>query len=250
MSDRRTVCWVSAGAASAVAARLIVRDVPDAVLAYCETGSEHPDNARFLSDLEEWLGRPIERIRSDRYADTWDVYEKRRYLAGVEGALCTVEMKVVPRLAWQRPTDMHVFGYTADAPDVKRAQRLRENYAELTIATPLIERGLTKEACLAMIERAGLTLPPMYALGFQNNNCIPCVKATSPAYWALVRQHFPAEFERMVTLSRDLDVRLCRIEGERAFIDEIPENHPTTDPIQLACDFLCHLAEMDLEAAE
>lgn len=243
MSERRTVCWVSAGAASAVAAKC----VPDAVLAYCETGAEHPDNVRFLSDLEDWLGRPIERIRSDRYASTWDVYEKRRYLAGIEGALCTVEMKVMPRLAWQRPTDIHVFGYTTDGADVARATRLRENYFELTIKTPLIERGLTKEACLAMIERAGLTLPPMYALGFQNNNCIPCVKATSPAYWALVREHFPAEFERMAKLSRDLDVKLCRIKDERRFIDEIPADHPTTDPIQPSCDFLCHIAEQEFE---
>lgn len=243
--DRRTVVWVSAGAASAVAAKL----VPDAVLAYCETGSEHPDNARFLTDLERWLGRPIERIRSDRYDDTWDVFEKRRYLAGIEGALCTVEMKVMPRLAWQRPTDIHVFGYTADGPDVARAKRLRENYFEMTIKTPLIERGINKAACLAMIQNAGIALPPMYALGFQNNNCIPCVKATSPSYWALVRKSFPAEFERMAKLSRELDVRLCRIDGERSFIDEIPMDHPTTNPIQPSCDFLCHLAEQDMALA-
>ena len=90
----------------------------------------------------------------------------------------------------------------------------------------------------------------MYALGFQNNNCIPCVKAQSPAYWALMRQQFPEQFERMVKLSRELDVRLCKINDERRFIDEIPADHPTTNPIQPACDFLCHLAEQDMEPAE
>lgn len=240
----RTVAWVSAGAASAVAAKLS----PAAELAYCETGAEHPDNERFLADLEEWLGRPIIHLKSERYSSTWEVWEKRRYLAGIEGALCTVELKVMPRLAFQRPADIHVFGYTADGPDVARARRLRENYPELTILTPLIERGITKEACLAMVERAGIRLPPMYALGFHNNNCIPCVKATSPDYWALVRLHFPAEFERMAALSRELDVRLCRLNGERSFIDEIPIDHPTTNPLVPACDFLCHLAELDVAA--
>jgi hypothetical protein len=48
------------------------------------------------------------------------VFEKRRYLAGVEGALCTVELKVMPRLAFQRPTDVHVFGYTCDKADADR----------------------------------------------------------------------------------------------------------------------------------
>lgn len=246
--DRRTVCWFSAGAASAVATKLVLRDVPDATVAYCETRAEHVDNPRFIADCETWFGRPVERLRSDRYSDTWDVFERRRYLAGIDGALCTVELKVMPRLAWQQPSDIHVFGYTADAPDIARAKRLRETYFEMKIETPLIDRGLTKAACLDMIGRVGISPPPMYAMGFQNNNCIPCVKATSPAYWALVRQRFPAEFDRMAKLSRDLDVRLCRIDNERRFIDEIPTDHPTTNPIQPSCDFLCHIAEQDIAA--
>lgn len=239
----RTIAWFSCGAASAVATKLHGADI----IAYCETGAEHPDNARFMADCENWFGGAVTRIKSDEYADTWDVWEKTRWLAGIDGARCTTELKVKPRLAFQRPTDIHVFGYTADRPDVERAERLRANYPELTIITPLIERGITKAACLAMIERAGIKPPVMYGLGFQNNNCIPCVKATSPAYWALVRQHFPVEFDRMARLSRDLDVRLCRIDGERAFIDEIPADHPTTNPLQPSCDFLCHIAEMDME---
>ena len=245
MDKRRTIGWFSCGAASAVAVKL-----SGAQPVYCETGSEHPDNERFLADCERWFGRQVERIKSEKYRDTWHVFEKERYLAGIEGARCTVELKVRPRLAFQRPDDIHVFGYTADKPDADRANRLRANYPELTIETPLIERGLTKERCLEMVRRAGIALPPMYALGFQNNNCIPCVKATSPAYWALVRKQFPAEFDRMAKLSRELKVRLCRIKGERAFIDEIPADHPTTNPIQPACDFLCHLAEQDMEPSE
>jgi hypothetical protein len=236
----RKIGWFSCGAASAVAVKLTA-----AQPVYCETGAEHPDNERFLADCERWFGRPVKRLHG-RYADTWDVWTKRRYLAGIDGALCTIELKVMPRLAFQRPDDVHVFGYTCDGPDVDRSKRLRANYPELTVQTPLIERGLSKAACLDMVQRAGITLPPMYALGFQNNNCIPCVKATSPAYWALVRKQFPTEFARMAKLSRELDVRLCRIDGERAFIDEIPADHPMTNPIQPACDFLCHIAEQDL----
>jgi hypothetical protein len=243
MLTARTIGWFSCGAASAVAVKLT-----GALPVYCETGAEHPDNERFLTDCEVWFGQKVERLKNEKYRDTWHVFEKERYLSGIAGAKCTVELKVKPRLAFQRPTDIHVFGYTFDGPDVARAKRLRENYPELTILTPLIERKLTKEACLAMVQRAGIALPPMYALGFQNNNCIPCVKAQSPAYWALVRKQFPAEFERMAKLSRELKVRLCKIKGERRFIDEIPLDHPTTNPIQPACDFLCHLAEADLVA--
>ena len=166
---------------------------------------------------------------------------------GPDGAACTLQLKVMPRLDFQRPDDIHVFGYTCDANDAARAKRMRDNYPELHIRTPLIDRGLTKAACLDMVQRAGIKLPPMYALGFQNNNCIPCVKATSPAYWALVRKQFPEQFARMAKLSRELDVRLCRINDERRFIDEIPIDHPTTNPLQPSCDFLCHIAEQDFE---
>jgi hypothetical protein len=241
VTERRIIGWFSCGAASAVACKLT-----GAMPVYCETGAEHPDNKRFMADCEVWLGLPVTRIRSDKYRDTWHVWEDRRYLAGVDGAPCTVALKVEPRLSFQKPTDVHVFGYTADASDMARAKRLRANYPELAIQTPLIDRGLTKAACLDLVTRAGITLPVLYGMGFHNNNCIPCVKATSPNYWALVRARFPEEFSRMSELSRKLDVRLCRIDNERRFIDEIPEDWPTTDPIQPSCDFLCHIAEMDL----
>jgi hypothetical protein len=246
---RRTIVWFSCGAASAVAAKLTLRSNPDAILAYCETGQEHEDSERFLADCVRWFNAPVTRLRSDEYADTWDVWERTRWLAGINGARCTTELKVKPRLAFQRPTDVHVFGYTADGPDVKRAKQLRENYPELTIKTPLIEAGLTKSAVLAMVLDAGIALPVPYLLGFQNNNCKTCVKATSPDYWALVRKSYPADFERMAKLSRELDVRLSRIDDERVFIDEIPADQPTTNPIQPSCDFLCHIAELDMDAA-
>jgi 3'-phosphoadenosine 5'-phosphosulfate sulfotransferase (PAPS reductase)/FAD synthetase len=240
--NNRTISWFSCGAASAVATKLF----PQAIPVYCETGAEHPDNVRFMNDCQTWFCRPIVRLKSEEYADTWDVWEKTRWLAGINGARCTIELKVAPRLAFQKPDDVHVFGYTADGPDINRANRLRSSYPELLIETPLIERGITKAACLDMIQRAEIDLPPMYKLGFHNNNCIPCVKATSPAYWALIRKNFPAKFERMAKLSRELDVRLCRVDGERTFIDEIPLDQETTNPIQPSCDFLCHIAELDI----
>ena len=247
MSDMpRTISWFSCGAASAVATKLSIENNSDVLPVYCETGAEHSDNERFLSDCEKWFGTPIHRLKSTKFNSTWDVWEKRKYLAGIDGAPCTVELKIAPRLEFQKPTDIHVFGYTADKNDMTRANRLRMNYPEMMVETPLITLGLTKKSVIAMIERANIAPPPMYALGFQNNNCIPCVKATSASYWALVRKEFPEQFSRMVELSRKLDVRLARIGEERIFIDEIPDEYPTTNPIQPSCDFLCHLAEMGL----
>lgn len=238
----RRIAWFSCGAASAVAAKISNPDL----IAYCETGSEDEDNSRFMRDCEPWFGKSITRLDNGIYKDTWDVWSKRRYIAGINGAPCTGELKVNPRLAFQEPDDTHIFGYTADAGDIQRAEALRENWPDLRIETPLIERGITKAACFNLIENAGIRLPRVYAMGFPNANCIPCGKATSPAYWALVRQQFPSEFDRMAKLSRELGARLTRLNGTRAFIDEIPEGHPVTKAEAPECDFLCSLVDQEL----
>lgn len=240
----RKISWFSCGAASAIATKLSKPDV----IAYCDTGSEDYDNKRFMSDCEVWFEMEITILKNSEFNSIWDVWEKRRYLSGINGAPCTGELKVKPRLDFQLPNDIHVFGYTSDSKDVARAEALKENWPDLIIETPLIDRGLTKAACLSMLKTIGIKEPRTYAMGFPNANCIPCVKATSPAYWALVRLHFPIEFERMAGISRSLDVRLARLSGERVFIDEIPQDHPVTEPIAPDCDFLCSMVEQDLIA--
>jgi len=240
----RRVARFSCGAASAVAAKLSKPDV----IAYCDTGSEDADNHRFMLDCQLWFGKQVTLLKSDKFDSTWDVWEKRKYIAGIAGAPCTSELKIAPRIAFERPGDIHVFGYTADASDIKRAQTLRANWPHLQIETPLIDRGLTKSACLAMIENAGIAPPRVYALGFPNANCIPCCKATSPAYWALIRKEYPEEFARMAKLSRELGARLARVKGERVFVDEVPHDQKTTEAIAPECDFLCGMAEQEFGA--
>ncbi|WP_428968240.1 hypothetical protein ACQR50_10310 [Sphingomonas sp. Xoc002] len=254
----RRIRWFSCGAASAVATMLDIREhgADAGPVVYIEVGAEHPDNERFLADCERWFGMPITRIRSDEYEDPFAVWLDRRYMSGPGGAPCTGALKFAPRLDFQLPSDTHIWGYTAD--ERKRADRMREVYPELKQATPLIDRELRKANVLALVEAAGIELPEMYKLGFHNNNCIGCVKSTSPAYWALVRKHFPREFYRIAGLSRELGCRLVIVRREkdengktrniRGFIDEIPRDQPTNDPIAPACDFLCHFAEQDMAA--
>jgi hypothetical protein len=225
-----------------------LRENPEAIIARCETNNEDPDNYRFEADVMRGLKRSVTLLKSDKYDSVWDVWQRRRYMSGIDGAPCTVEMKIAPRLAFQKPIDIHVFGYTADAVDAERYQRLRENYPELMMRVPLLERGITKAACIAMVQDWGIALPRSYDMGFPNANCLQtgCVKATSPDYWSLYRLRFPDNFARTAAYAREIGARLTRINGERIFIDEIPDDWPTTKPIVPACDFLCHIASMDI----
>lgn len=243
----RTLIWWSTGAASAIVCKMVLKETPDSLIVRCETSNEDPDNYRFEADVMRWLGRKITLIKSEEYASVWDVWQRKRYMSGNDGAPCTSLMKIAPRLKFQRPDDIHIFGYTADRQDVERFKRLKENFFEITAISPLIEAGITKAATLEMISRAGIKLPRSYRMGFPNANCLQtgCVKATSPDYWSLYRHHFPKEFARTAAYAREIGCRLTRINDERIFIDEIPADWPMLNPIVPACDFMCHIAEQD-----
>lgn len=246
---KRTLAWFSSGAASAVMCKLEL-GTPGLEIVNCDLGSsEDEDNERFLHDCEKWFGRPITRIKSDEYANIDDVFERRKYLSGIAGAPCTTAMKVLPRLLFQRDDDSHLFGYTADPNDVRRAEAFRERSEGWEIRFPLIERGLTKAACFALLEDAGLKRPRIYDMGYPNGNCPGCVKATSPDYWALVRLRHPEVFARRAEQSRRFGARLARLNGERVFIDEIPADWPILNPQVAACDFLCAIAQQDIGEA-
>jgi hypothetical protein len=242
----RRVVWFSCGAASACAAKLAVDKYPDCRIVYCDTMStEHPDNARFFSDVEKWIGRPIERVKSDRFVDIDDVFQRTRYMAGIHGARCTTELKKMPRLAFRMPEDIDVFGYTAD--EQGRADDFEERNRDLIVEWVLIDAGMNKSDCLAMIARAGIALPVMYGLGFDHNNCIGCVKATSPGYWNRTRRLFPDVFARRAQQSRLIGARLVRIDGERRFLDELPVEADAPDD-QIECGPVCQQTAFDFPA--
>ena len=239
----RVVVWFSCGAASAVAAKLALRKYGErVVIAYTDPGSEHPDNQRFLADCEAWFGQPVVRLKSERYRDTWQVWQERRFLVGPRGALCTAELKKAQRFDFQLPDDNQVFGYTAE--EQGRADRFREQNFDVKLETPLIDAGLSKADCLAMIKRAGIKLPAMYLLGYKNNNCIGCPKG-GIGYWNKIRRDFPETFARMAAVERELGVRIFEREG--AYLDELdPARGNHADEPSFECSLLCHIAEQDI----
>jgi len=232
----RTVVWFSCGAASAVAAWLTLRETPDSVLVYADTGSEHPDNTRFMADAESWLGKKIVVIRSEKYRDTWQVFKERRYLVGPKGALCTAELKKIPRFGFQRPDDIQVFGYVAG--EESRAKRFREQNFDVDMRTPLIEKGLTKSDCLDIILRNRIELPAMYRLGYRNNNCIGCVKGGA-GYWNKIRVDFPDVFQRMSDQEQELGATVLRKDGKPLPLAELEPGTGRYEAEEIGCSLLC-----------
>lgn len=245
---KQVICRFSCGAASAVATKLAIQKYGTVRIAYNDTGSEHPDNKRFIKDCEEWFGQSVHVLRSEKYANIWEVFEKRRYLVSRFGqAPCTGEMKRIPGDKIWTPGDIEVFGYTVE--EAHRLDRFRANNPERIIECPLIDKHMDKADCLGMLERVGIEIPTMYKLGFRNNNCIGCVKARdSVDYWKRVRKHFPEIFERMAKLEEELGFEINRVtkDGERkpVRLRDIGEGDPTGPDPKISCGLFC-MAEAD-----
>lgn len=252
----RVVAWFSRGAASAVATKLAIAEHGDAVVvASIALATEHPDSARFAAECEDWFGQEITYLRSDRYPDVWAVWEGVRFLVGHQGAPCTGILKKAVRHAYQRPDDRQVFGYTADRSDIARAERFRVNDPGIDLLTPLIDRGLTKADCFALLDSQGIKRPAMYDLGYANNNCIGCPKG-GMGYWNRIRVDFPDTFDRMAKLERDIGHAVLseEIPGEGrkkrpVWLDELdPERGDFTADQPASCSITCAIAEVEIAA--
>lgn len=246
----RIVSWFSCGAASAVATKLAIAQCgkENMVIARCIVREEHPDNERFAADCEKWFGMPITNLINEKFdGSIYRVFEKRKYISGIAGAPCTMELKKAVRLAFQLPTDRHVFGYCSEEQD-RWDHFLDANNVDAVV--PLIERGIEHSDCLAMLKNAGIELPEMYKLGYQHNNCMGCCKGGA-GYWNKIRADFPAMFDRMATVSRKIGARIVKVNDVRVFLDELPDGvgDYQKEP-EIQCGIFCHMAESEIREKE
>jgi argininosuccinate synthase len=140
-------------------------------------------------------------------------------------------------------SDLQVFGFTSE--EKERAERFVRQNPEAEIYTPLIDNNITKSKCLDIILKAGIDIPMMYKLGYNNNNCIGCVKGGA-GYWNKIRKDFPEVFERMAKLERKLNNKILKVKGQRIFLDELPKNAGRyKKELSFECGVLCGTIEED-----
>lgn len=249
----RLVANFSCGAASAVATKLVIVQYPEREILIVNAfiAEEHPDNQRFLKDCAAWYARPIVQFMDLKYgASTFEVFRRKRFITGMGGAPCSKALKRDVLDPVRNPTDTVVLGYTAE--EQARFDRwLDANNGQAAIC-PLIERGLTKSDCLGILQSAGIKLPKMYELGYQNNNCIGCVKG-GLGYWNKIRRDFPEAFERMSKLQEDIGpgasfLKLRDGKKNRYIpLRELPvDAGKYQDEPSITCGLFCEVAEKEV----
>lgn len=236
--------WFSCGVASAVAAKKTIEKYGATHLIRIINSpikEEHPDNQRFLKDVEAWLGVEIEIATNDKYPDCScvTVWKDRKFMSSPYGAPCTGELKKEARKQWEarNHADHHVLGFTFG----EQGRHDRFVLTERPLLPILIDAKLTKGDCFNIVKNAGIELPGIYKLGYPNANCIGCVKATSPTYWNHVRKHHPEVFEARARQSLEIGAKLVRYKGERIQLVNLPPDavgHPLKD-MDFECGIFC-----------
>lgn len=236
------VCWLSAGISSFVAGYL-AKDVDEWI--YIDIADQHPDSLRFIHDVEKIIGKKVTILKSSEFNCVEDVVRKYRFISSPHGAPCTGMLKKAVRKKWENEHLQYHLTYVwgMDASETHRAESIVANFPEFDHSFPLIEGGLSKQDCHAFADRLGIKRPAMYDMGYNNNNCIGCVKG-GMGYWNKIRKDFPEVFAARAKLERDIG-HSC-ING--VFLDELdPNRGRMSDEIMQDCGIMCYLAFNELE---
>lgn len=247
----RIVSQFSCGAASACATKLEINQHGDAVhVINAFVADEHEDNRRFLADCETWFGKKITVLRDEKYdACASTVWLKRRFVVNRNGAPCSKVLKRDVLKKYLKPDDVIVLGFTADPRDAARFDRYLDANPTVRARAPLIDAGMTKKDCFAMVNAAGLELPMMYRMGYPNANCPKCPKG-GMGYWNMIRVDFPENFEEMIAVQDILGPGSYffrdRKTGERISLRMLDPNAGRFDPVEpFECGAVCEQPEFD-----
>lgn len=236
------VSWFSAGVSSAVATKIMINEIDKII--YTHIDDQHPDSMRFVRDCEQWFSKEIE-ITQSRYKTAeaaWRASGLHRPNTP-QGAPCTRLLKRRVRAEWEMDkTDLtYIWGFDIDEKD--RAERIVENMRQQRHLFPLIDKSISKKHAHEILSASGIKRPVMYDLGYNNNNCVGCLKASSKGYWNHIRIDFPDVFERRAKAEREIGGSIIKDKnGNPLYLDELnPNEGRHTPPIIDDCGIFCEL---------
>lgn len=199
-----------AGVNSTAMTILLVNEGWHGPIVFAKTGTEWPETDRYLDYFEqEWLrprGLEITRLGSEwrqrkavQNRSLVEYCEHYAYIPSLRFRWCTVDYKVKPinAFAEARGITVQLVGIAAD-----EAKRRREDRTY-----PLLDRGITRQGCIEIIQAAGLDVP-------MKSGCYIC-PGQSKSEWIMLWQRHPELFERAARLE-EMSIRRARAKDKRA----------------------------------
>lgn len=237
MKKEKYVVWLSGGVSSFVSAYLTN---PTDII-YIDIADQHPDTLRYIKDCERFLKKEVQILHNPIYNCVEDCV---RAFGGFTNPYtkmcpCTNWLKKRVRQEWELLQQdfslVYIWGF--DVNEKERAERVVKSNLQARHIFPLIDASLYKEDAHAIARKLGLKRPLMYDLGYNNNNCIGCVKG-GKGYWNKIRKDFPEVFASRAKLEREMGYSIIK----DVYLDELPENAGRKQDIILEdCGIMCEL---------
>ena len=196
MTISRIVVGLSGGKASAWCADYVLRQFPDyresrrIVLYFNDTKWEHPTLYEFLDSLSEYWNYPITYDSDGRSPE--DLMYDLSAIPNNRMPFCSRILKAERLQRFVEDGDAIVFGIGNTKEELKRAERIRNVYREVSrkrkiqlyISFPIIYERVSDSEIDNWLASTGIEEPLLYKLGFSHNNCSGgCVRAGKKS-WA------------------------------------------------------------------
>lgn len=122
-----------------------------------------------------------------------------------------------------------------DCNEADRADRTVKSMPDYDHRFPILNR--TKVGVHGLLSEAGIKRPAMYELGYNNNNCVGCLKG-GMGYWNKIRCDFPDVFSRRAAMERKIGAHILK----ECYLDELDPNRGRHESMIIPdCGIFCEL---------
>lgn len=156
---------------------------------FADTGAEKASTYEYLDYISKRSPIPIEVVKS-KEGPLWDYCKERNILPMRFMRWCTDRWKKRPISEWSKQKEITKELIGIDAGETKRAARWQNS--EMFVF-PLIEKGMNRDACSALITTVGWKVP-------EKSGCVFCPFAR------------PHEFAQMKIVEPERFAELCELE--------------------------------------
>lgn len=197
MAEVRHVLGLSGGRDSAALAVFMRQRFPQLEIEYyfTDTGKELPEVYEYLTRLEGFLGKRVQRLNPDRDFDFW-LKEFGHFLPSAQTRWCTRQLKLRPFERWLKPTlqaGAIVKSYVAIRADEDHRTGMVAKHPNLEVLLPFKEYGVDKKGVIEILESCGLGLPSYYQWR-SRSGCTFCF-FQQKIEWVRLKETHPEAFE-------------------------------------------------------
>ena len=218
--DIRHICGISGGKDSSALAVYLSNKIPHLEYFFCDTGAELPETYEYLTRLEIILGKPVQRLNSERGFNHW--FEMfRGTLPSPQMRWCTTNMKIKPIEEWIGNDS--AISYVAIRADESNRKGYISTKPNIQTRFPFIDDDVDREGVMRILDEAGIGLPKYYEWRTRSG-CYFCFFQRK-AEWIGLSERHPDLFERAVKIeqkvlhdagiNRDADFRKQAMRGRQ-----------------------------------